>query len=508
LESTLANSVELLGFYGSDETHALSAWTSTSRDLPEEKRKRIGPLLTQLAKDGHLTPFEKSSLHFLVTSDIASHIHLLKHRIGVSCLAGSTSIQFLNTNGDTSPKSKITIADLWVRWNKGRPHQDTPSDKAYVRRRFQNARLESLDEGTLEIGNTKIVRVIHNGVRQVQTYCFGDGKHLRCTDDHLVFTEKGWQPIGLCFTHGIPVAVKKHVRKVFVDSAQQPEVDTEAESWRPVRGYEGYYEVSNQGRVRSFFTNRYPSPTPTLKSLTEVPSGHLVVSLKRKRFLVHHLVLDAFVGSRQEGQQARHLNNNAKDNRVENLAWGTDKQNKDDWMRDHGRPRNRIRFVPILKVEDQAFEEVFDLEVEGPYHNFTANSVVVHNCNAESARYKELKDDKAHVPSDWPKHLQEKLEAHTQESFHLYHWAVRELEIEGMNRKRAKESARFFLPYANQITCDVMFNWRSFAHFLGLRNKPDAQVEIRELAAEMLRLVEATGAFPLTIGALREAKAL
>jgi len=209
----LANSVELLGFYGSDETHALSAWTSTSRDLPEEKRKRIGPLLTQLAKDGHLTPFEKSSLHFLVTSDIASHIHLLKHRIGVSL-------------------------------------------------------------------------------------------------------------------------------------------------------------------------------------------------------------------------------------------------------------------------------------------------------NAESARYKELKGDKAHVPSDWPKHIQEKLEAHTQESFHLYHWAVRELEIEGMNRKRAKESARFFLPYANQITCDVMFNWRSFAHFLGLRNKPDAQVEIRELAAEMLRLVEATRAFPLTIEALREAKAL
>jgi thymidylate synthase ThyX len=51
-----------------------------------------------------------------------------------------------------------------------------------------------------------------------------------------------------------------------------------------------------------------------------------------------------------------------------------------------------------------------------------------------------------------------------------------------------------------------MFNWRSFAHFLGLRNKPDAQVEIRELAAEMLRLVEATGAFPLTIEALREAR--
>ena len=83
------NSVELIGYYGSDETHALSAWTSTSRELNDEKRGRIDKLLNMLAKDGHHTPFEKSSLHFLVTSDIASHIHLLKHRIGVNINAES-----------------------------------------------------------------------------------------------------------------------------------------------------------------------------------------------------------------------------------------------------------------------------------------------------------------------------------------------------------------------------------------------------------------------------------
>ena len=37
-----------------------------------------------LASEGHHTPFEKSSLHFLVTVDQATHIHLLKHRIGVA----------------------------------------------------------------------------------------------------------------------------------------------------------------------------------------------------------------------------------------------------------------------------------------------------------------------------------------------------------------------------------------------------------------------------------------
>lgn len=80
----MKNRVELIGHYGSDITHAQSAWTSTSRDLTEEKIDRIPKLLKMLADEGHETPFEKSSFHFLVTVDQATHIHILKHRIGVS----------------------------------------------------------------------------------------------------------------------------------------------------------------------------------------------------------------------------------------------------------------------------------------------------------------------------------------------------------------------------------------------------------------------------------------
>ena len=80
----MKNNVELIGYYGSDELHALSAWTSTSRELTDDKRNRIDKLLSDLASNGHHTPFEKSSLHFLVTCDQATHIHLIKHRIGVS----------------------------------------------------------------------------------------------------------------------------------------------------------------------------------------------------------------------------------------------------------------------------------------------------------------------------------------------------------------------------------------------------------------------------------------
>lgn len=77
----MKNTVELLGFYGSDEVIACSAWTSTSRELTEDKKERIPKLINMLWTEGHETPFEKGTVHFLVNCDIASHIHLLKHRI-------------------------------------------------------------------------------------------------------------------------------------------------------------------------------------------------------------------------------------------------------------------------------------------------------------------------------------------------------------------------------------------------------------------------------------------
>lgn len=77
----MTNKVELIGHYGSDEIIACSAWTSTSRDLTEEKKGRVGKLIDMLWKEGHHTPFEKGTIHFLVDCDVASHIHILKHRI-------------------------------------------------------------------------------------------------------------------------------------------------------------------------------------------------------------------------------------------------------------------------------------------------------------------------------------------------------------------------------------------------------------------------------------------
>lgn len=106
----MTNTVELLGYYGDDKTHACSAWTSTSRDLSEEKINRIPQLLSMLASEGHHTPFEKSCLHFLVTTDIASHIHIIKHRIGVSVNGESARYKEIKEDNYLIPED---WPDLW-----------------------------------------------------------------------------------------------------------------------------------------------------------------------------------------------------------------------------------------------------------------------------------------------------------------------------------------------------------------------------------------------------------
>ena len=119
----------------------------------------------------------------------------------------------------------------------------------------------------------------------------------------------------------------------------------------------------------------------------------------------------------------------------------------------------------------------------------------ISSINAESARYKELKEDKFYIPEDWNNEnsisidWMDKLENYTKQGNTLYHQCLEDL-TPILGRKRAKESARFFKTYNSQIQSDVMFNMRSFANFLKLRNSEHAQIEIREIAISMLDLVK------------------
>lgn len=114
---------------------------------------------------------------------------------------------------------------------------------------------------------------------------------------------------------------------------------TNMERWQPVVGYEGVYEVSNLGRVRSLDrTVRRGAATYFRAGVLLTPkrqtTGHLWVGLcsrgRKTAHRIHALVLAAFTGPRPKGMEIRHLDGDAKNNALTNLVYGTSSENKHD----------------------------------------------------------------------------------------------------------------------------------------------------------------------------------
>ena len=111
------------------------------------------------------------------------------------------------------------------------------------------------------------------------------------------------------------------------------------EVWKPIKGYEMFYEVSNQGRVRSIANRKCVKgidtysirKTPLILNPMHNQFGHLHVHLvkgkKRKTKMVHRLVAEAFLNIPSDDYVVHHKDYNPKNNNVDNLEWCTQKEN-------------------------------------------------------------------------------------------------------------------------------------------------------------------------------------
>jgi hypothetical protein len=108
------------------------------------------------------------------------------------------------------------------------------------------------------------------------------------------------------------------------------------ERWLPIIGYEGHYEISDMGRVRSVdrIDPRKHSRQGGMMKISALKSGYLRVTLTKngieKTAKVHLLVLEAFKGQRTHGMEGRHVNGKKADCSLNNLEWGTHAENLAD----------------------------------------------------------------------------------------------------------------------------------------------------------------------------------
>lgn len=145
----------------------------------------------------------------------------------------------------------------------------------------------------------------------------------------------------------------------------------------------------------------------------------------------------------------------------------------------------------------RASKLIYAMTIEMATHlQMMTHSVAVEHTNAESARYKELKEDKFYLPLDWldygvqGKVFYEALEEHTKKGNELYHAAILALTEAGMPRDRARETARYFKTYNSQLNVVRSLNFDGLIQIWQKRGEhTPAQREIAGLVEAMVEAV-------------------
>ena len=155
----------------------------------------------------------------------------------------------------------------------------------------------------------------------------------------------------------------------------------ENETWRPAVGFEGFYEVSDKGRVRSLHAVSRGLILSQLSHTGGYKRVMLWVMGSAKQVFIHTLVLEAFVGPRPSGAQVAHADGSKDNNELDNLRWATPSENQADREK-HGTGRvgkgsyqkNRFDAGQVRKMR-ASYEEGHSITAVAEQFGFPRTSV-------------------------------------------------------------------------------------------------------------------------------------
>ena len=166
------------------------------------------------------------------------------------------------------------------------------------------------------------------------------------------------------------------------------------EQWRDIPGYDGLYQVSNKGRVRTWRKKGHKGMAEKpviMRQFTKGRSPSLVVGLRDpdtraiRHFIVAQAVYLAFVGPIPEGRRVLHRTLNVEDNRPENLILGC-VEDQTRRMNAMNKKNGSVRRKPVLKINrDLEIVSVYTSAREADRKNGFARSVIDDHCNLKFA---------------------------------------------------------------------------------------------------------------------------
>ena len=179
------------------------------------------------------------------------------------------------------------------------------------------------------------------------------------------------------------------------------------ERWRKIKSCPGY-EVSDFGRVRSFWTKgRYSviGTKATVRALKPTRDGHLQVSFKRKRYAyVHRLVLEAFIGPCPPGMECCHADDNPSNNKLSNLSWGTRHMNMEDRerngriLRGDSAPWSKLTEKDVTLIRHRAAKGEKVSVILRDYQNVTDGAIRRVVCGATFKHVRSVVDEGTVLP--------------------------------------------------------------------------------------------------------------